>query len=116
MSSSDIYGALVQLDGAGAEVGERVELPGPVALGPVALADGRVLLGVPDSSDCTSVIAFVYSAFDDSLTRLGQIGGIGTCSELPSSTLTALADGGALIAGGYMSYGGETSAVSLIHP
>ena len=107
--------ALVELD-AHLAVSVVHDLPGPVVVGPVSLNDGRVLVGIPNASDCTNVFAYVYSVSDDLLTPVGQIAGIGACTDPPSATVTSLDDGSALIAGGYMSYGGETSAASLIHP
>ena len=115
-SSPGESGALLAFDPFAATITNLRAMPQAVLEGPVILSDGRLFAALADATDCTNVAAWVYGPFDDSFTRLGQIGGIGSCSTPPSSTITALADGGALIAGGYMSYGGETSAASVVHP
>jgi hypothetical protein len=108
--------ALVAFDPASGSTAALATLDGKVVLGPVVLADGRLLFGTTVASDCTNVFADVFQPFDGSSSRIGQIGGIGTCEKAVGATITALTDGGALIAGGYMSYGGETSAATIVRP
>lgn len=115
-SSPRESGALLAFDPIAATMTNLRAMPQAVLEGPVTLSDGRLFAALADATDCTNVSAWVYGPSDDSFTKVGQIGGIGSCSTPPSSTITALADGGALIAGGYMSYGGETSAASVVHP
>ena len=104
------------LEANSASAQELATVSGAIAVGPATLADGRLLIGVTDPSDCTIISAEVLDPIEQFVTRIGQIGGIGNCVNPTLATVTPLTDGGALIAGGYMSYGSEASAATVIDP
>jgi hypothetical protein len=83
--------------------------------GPVAIADGRVIV-LTDPAGCGPVTAWVVDPASAEHEPLGEVPAIGTCNGLPGVTLTALPDDSLLITGGNSGGGETTAAASLIHP
>jgi hypothetical protein len=89
------------------------DLPRRAVLPPALLADGRVLVTMLDA-DCTRMLAVALDPGDGSTDEIGAVAGIGGCNGIPRTSVTGLANGDVLLAGGNTSGGVTTNAASLV--
>ena len=86
-------------------------LPRPVM---TKLSDSRILLVAGDAAGCGKVQAFIFDPSTSVAASVGRVSRLGTCNGGTGVTVSALAEGSALIAGGHLSGGESVTDASLL--